>query len=119
MMNLRRVVSLVLLSAAQSAFAQSSPSAADEAAARVACGACAGFMFVIPLILLATAVIIAVWIYKDATKRGDPQAGMWAIIGFFFGVIGLAIYAVVRNRNTNLPPSPPPPPPPLPPDLPL
>jgi lysylphosphatidylglycerol synthetase-like protein (DUF2156 family) len=99
---------------ATSAMAQSSPrsSAADEAAARAACGACAGFMFVIPLILLAAAVIIAVWIYKDATKRGDPQAVMWALIGFFFGLVGLAIYAVVRNRNMNLPPSAPPPPPP-------
>lgn len=87
----------------------------DEAAARAACGVCAGFMFAIPIVYVAIAIIIAVWIYKDAQRRGDPQAGIWALVGFLFTFVGLIVYIVVRNQNQNRTNPPVPPPPPSPP----
>ena len=109
------------------AFAQTTPThhntAAEDRAAQAACGACAGVMMLIPLAFLVISVVLAVWVYKDATKRGDPQAAIWALVAFLFSFVGLLIYIVVRSKNEGrTPPMPPPPPsytpPPPPPSVP-
>ena len=89
----------------------------DEDGAKV-CAACAAFGIAIPLILLGISIAVALWIYRDAKSRGITSAPLWAILGFFFNILGLVIYLIARNGMT--PPSssapgstmaPPPPPP--------
>jgi len=48
-------------------------------------------------------LVILVWVYKDAEKRGANGA-LWVIIVFFLSIIGLIIYLVVRpSGNQNQP----------------
>lgn len=41
------------------------------------------------------AVLIGVWVYNDAEKRGR-SGGLWLLICFFIGIIGLFIWWIVR-----------------------
>lgn len=108
-MKLERLKFAPLMLLATQAFAQTTTTntEVDEEAARWACGACAGVMMAVPIVMLAISIIIAIWIYKDATRRGNPQAAIWALLGFFFGVIGLVVYLVVRKNQMTPPPPPP------------
>jgi len=47
-----------------------------------------GFIFIINILIL-------IWVYKDAKKRGSSGA-LWVIIVLFTGIIGLIIWLVVR-----------------------
>jgi len=76
----------------------------NEEQAAAACGVCAGLGILAPLIGLAISIGIAWWIYKDATRRGDKQAVLWAVLGFFLSILGLIIYLVARPKTTNPPP---------------
>ena len=40
-------------------------------------------------------IILAIWVYKDAEKRGKSGV-LWFIIVFFLGIIGLIVWLVVR-----------------------
>ncbi|MHA2006785.1 MAG: hypothetical protein ACXABO_04560 [Promethearchaeota archaeon] len=42
------------------------------------------------------AILIAVWVYKDAKKR-DMNAAVWLLIVLLTGCIGCIIYLVVRD----------------------
>lgn len=59
-----------------------------------------GFLLLLPLILVAVfyiiAIIIAIWVYKDAKKR-DMNAAVWLLIVLVTGCIGCIIYLVVRD----------------------
>lgn len=76
----------------------------DEEAGGLACAACAGIFLIIPLIVLVISLIIGVWMYKDAQRRGNPQAVLWLILGILFNVVGLLIYLAVRKSNAAPPP---------------
>ncbi len=100
MLNIRKTSLLVaiglVLSIAIStvATAQWEPDFNDEAAA----GAFFGLAFltcIIPIIWLVIAIIIAIWVYRDAEKRGSSGA-LWLIIVIITGIIGLIIWLVVR-----------------------
>ena len=80
---------------------------ADEEAGGLACAACAGIFLIIPLIVLVISLIIGVWMYKDAQRRGNPQAVLWLVLGILFNVVGLLIYLAVRKSNDMSPPPPP------------
>jgi len=54
-----------------------------------------GLMCIIPLVWLIIAILIAIWVYRDAEKRGSSGA-LWLIIVIFTGIIGLIIWLVVR-----------------------
>jgi heme/copper-type cytochrome/quinol oxidase subunit 2 len=61
-------------------------------------------------------IIIAVWVYRDAKRRGAPEV-LWLIIALLTGLIGLIIYLVVRPKEIvaeakkeEAPPPPPTPP---------
>jgi len=41
-------------------------------------------------------IVLAVWVYSDAEKRG-MEAALWLIIVLLTGVIGLIIYLIVRE----------------------
>lgn len=43
-------------------------------------------------------LVLAIWVYKDAKKRG-MNGILWALIVFFLGIIGLIIYLLVRSSN--------------------
>jgi len=55
----------------------------------------AGLMCIIPIIMLIIGIVLAIWVYKDAEKRGSSGA-LWLIIVLFLGIIGLIIWLVVR-----------------------
>ena len=54
-----------------------------------------GALCFIPLVLLIIGILLAVWVYKDAQKRGSSGA-LWLIIVILTGIIGLIIWLVVR-----------------------
>lgn len=41
-------------------------------------------------------IILAVWVYSDAEKRG-MEAALWLLIVLLTGIIGLIIYLIVRD----------------------
>jgi len=44
-------------------------------------------------------ILVAIWVYKDAQKRGKNGV-LWLIIVILLGIIGLIIYLVVRGEKT-------------------
>jgi hypothetical protein len=44
-------------------------------------------------------ILVAIWVYKDAEKRGKNGV-LWLIIVILLGLIGLIIYLVVRGEKT-------------------
>jgi Na+/H+-dicarboxylate symporter len=50
------------------------------------------FIFLIPVII---GIILAIWVYKDAEKRGSSGI-LWLLIVLITGIIGLIIWLVVR-----------------------
>lgn len=54
-----------------------------------------GMFCIIPLIWFIIAILIAIWVYRDAEKRGSSGA-LWLIIVIITGIIGLIIWLVVR-----------------------
>jgi hypothetical protein len=55
------------------------------------------------LISLGIAVVIMVWVFKDAKARGDQNAVLWLVLVFFTHLIGLIIYIVVRPKGDLAP----------------
>jgi len=76
----------------------------DDEEMRAACGVCAGVALLVPLVMLVTSVIIAVWVYRDAEDRGDRNAVLWSVLGFIFNLVGLLIYLLARKQPTAPPP---------------
>lgn len=58
-------------------------------------GLIAGSMCLIPVIFFIIAIFIAIWVYKDAEKRGKNGA-LWLIVVLISGIIGLIIWLIVR-----------------------
>jgi O-antigen/teichoic acid export membrane protein len=58
------------------------------------------------LIELVAGLAIAFWTYGDAKERKLNDAAAWGIVGFLFGLLGLAIYwyMVIRpnKRDTQI-----------------
>src|SRR5687767_1162286 len=86
----------------------------NDAEGAMACAACGGVGLIFIILPLALSIGIAWWIYRDANRRGNPQAVLWAVLGFFFNIIGLIIYLVARPTGpippSSVPPASPPPP---------
>jgi TctA family transporter len=54
-------------------------------------------------------IVLVIWVYMDASKRGE-NAILWAIVVFLLGFpIGILIYLLLGRRNPTIPPPPPPP----------
>lgn len=54
---------------------------------------------------LLVPVFVGYWVYRDATKRGSPNALNWGLALFLFGVmsppplaVGVALYLSVRGE---------------------
>ena len=54
---------------------------------------------IIALVWFIIWVLVAIWVYKDAEKRGKNGV-LWVIIVILLGLIGLIIYFVVRGEKT-------------------
>lgn len=54
-----------------------------------------GALCIIPIVMLIIVIVLAVWVYKDAEKRGSSGA-LWLIIVIFTNILGLIIWLVVR-----------------------
>jgi O-antigen/teichoic acid export membrane protein len=58
------------------------------------------------LMELLAALAIAFWIYGDAWQRNLYDAKTWGMIGFLFGLLGLAGYwywVIRRNKRDTKP----------------
>jgi TctA family transporter len=53
-------------------------------------------MIAISVLWFVVAILIAVWVYRDAEKRGENGA-LWLIIVLITGIIGLIIWLIVRG----------------------
>jgi len=46
-------------------------------------------------------LVLAIWVYKDAEKRGK-NAILWLLLVFFLGIIGLILYLITRDKKEDL-----------------
>ena len=57
--------------------------------------------------LIAVWILLAVWVYRDAKKRG-MEATLWLLVVLLTGIIGLIVYLIVRREHPIQQPPPPP-----------
>ena len=53
-------------------------------------------VWILVAVFYVIAILIAIWVYKDAKKR-DMNATVWLLIVLLTGCIGCIIYLVVRD----------------------
>ncbi len=53
-------------------------------------------IIIFAVVWFVVALLIAIWVYKDAKKR-DMNAAVWLLIVLVTGCIGCIIYLVVRD----------------------
>jgi len=51
---------------------------------------------VLGIVFFIIAILIAIWVYKDAKKR-DMNAAVWLLIVLLTGCCGCIIYLIVRD----------------------
>jgi uncharacterized membrane protein len=68
---------------------------ADEAGVLGGLACLSGVMCILPIIAIVIGIILAIWVYKDAEKRGS-SGPLWLIIVLLTGIIGLIIWLVIR-----------------------
>lgn len=83
---------------------------AEAVAGCFGCGMCGmtGAMFLVPLLIMTIGVgvqiFMTVFVYNDAVKNNVENPGLWALVTFLTGVIGILIYFLaIRNQTTNKP----------------
>jgi predicted RNA-binding Zn-ribbon protein involved in translation (DUF1610 family) len=54
------------------------------------------------LVLLAVWIVVIVWVYRDAERRG-MNGVLWALLVLIGNLIGLLIYLIVRSDNLPAP----------------
>jgi len=72
---------------------------ASAAAGAASCGICGSFFIFFLLALVAINVAILVWVARDAKDRGMDNAVLWMLVVFFFGLLGLIVYLLVRPQG--------------------
>lgn len=69
------------------------------------------FSFGIGLVILAVVLVLfmaapifaAVWIYRDATRRNDASAAVWAVGAVLAWPVALIVYLILRNQGQHYP----------------
>jgi len=56
---------------------------------------------IISILLLFVWIIVIVWVYRDAERRG-MNGVLWALLVFIGNLIGLLIYLILRSDNPPL-----------------
>ena len=80
-----------------------SPTSGDAAGGAAAGLAALGCGILPCIVWLAIIIGLAVYVYKDATKRGMDNAVLLTIVTVVTGPLGLIIYLMMRPKN--VPPS--------------
>ena len=93
-MNISRKLTLVLTCLVMTVALSMVASAYNDAAAAAGIF---GIMCIIPIIWFIIGILIAIWVYKDAEKRGSSGI-LWLIIVLITGIIGLIIWLVIRPQ---------------------
>ncbi len=63
----------------------------------------AGAICIVPVIIwFVIAILICVWVYRDAESRGMSGV-LWLLIVLITGIIGLIIYLIVRKEKPTGP----------------
>jgi len=57
------------------------------------------FMLVFWIIWLVIAILMCIWVYKDAKERDDINETLWLIIVLLTGIIGFLIYYFVIRKE--------------------
>lgn len=100
---MKTLVTLVLPAVFSTAlvFAQTpgQPSDAEACAACGTCGAGAGMMILIPVIIFALNIALLVWVARDAKARGMDNSVLWMALVMFTSVVGLIIYVLARPQG--------------------
>ncbi|MBS7251343.1 MAG: hypothetical protein KIH08_12275 [Candidatus Freyarchaeota archaeon] len=52
--------------------------------------------WIVVIVWCIIAIVLAIWVYRDAESRGENGA-LWLIIVLLLGLIGLIIYLIVRK----------------------
>lgn len=60
----------------------------------------AGLICLIPIVWFIIAILLCIWVYRDAESRGMSGA-LWLIIVIITGIIGLIVYLVVRKEKQS------------------
>ena len=58
-------------------------------------------MLAIGVLWFVVAILIAVWVYRDAEKRGESGA-LWLLIVLITGIIGLIIWLIIRRDKPEI-----------------
>lgn len=119
MKNIKKTGLIAFLTAVSSLLLAAPALAQTETTSSDAAGATVGIFMIIcwllvMVVFLAIYIWVAVWIYKDASKR-DTSAALWVILWIFFSWVGLIVYLIVRPKEMSggtMSGTPPPPPPP-------
>ena len=61
----------------------------------------AALMIAFAVVWFVVAILIAVWVYRDAEKRGESGA-LWLIIVLITGIIGLIIWLIIRGDKPEI-----------------
>ena len=56
-------------------------------------------MFIAGLAALAIPILTAVWVYRDAERRGNSSAAIWAVGSAVAWPVVLIVYLIVRPRH--------------------
>ena len=55
-------------------------------------------MFILPVALLALWVLVLIWVYRDAERRGMSGI-LWLLLVLIGNIVGLLIYAIIRSER--------------------
>lgn len=58
-------------------------------------------MLIYQVVVLVVAIALAVFAYKKAKDNNSDKAVLWAVVCFFLGLIGYAIFYFVEAKNYN------------------
>jgi hypothetical protein len=67
--------------------------------------AAAGCWIVIAVALASTVlqILLLVWVHKDAKARGMDTPLLWVVVTFFFSLIAVVVYLIVRPAGDKVP----------------
>ena len=57
-----------------------------------------GLCMVVWLVSFIIAILLMIWVYKDAKSRGQ-NAFLWLILTFFFGIVALIVWLIIRPKE--------------------
>jgi len=58
-----------------------------------------GSIIYVIIMIYAIQIAIAIWVYRDAKKRGE-EALLWLLIVLLTGLIGLIVYILIRRDKS-------------------